>query len=161
MFFCKHARFCLALVVSFALLSSQAQGDLVYTITGFANNVGDPNDPLLAPEVSAGETYVAEFLIDEFAADSNPDPGVGEFQRAIISSSITFSGGYTSQVDFAGGEIVVAQDIGGGAIFFSDPNELSSLVIGDLGNPFPSDGLLDAGTQIIGSPISLLSLIHI
>lgn len=42
MLFCKHARFCLALVVSFALVSSQAQGDLVYTITGFANNIGDP-----------------------------------------------------------------------------------------------------------------------
>jgi len=158
MYFIRHAWFCLALVISFALVSSQAQGDLLYTITGFANNIGDPNDPLLAPEVSAGESYVAEFLIDEFTPDSNPDPTAGVFAGAIVSSSITFSGGYSSLIDFAGGEITVAQDIGGGAIFFSDPNDLSTLLIGDLGNPFPSDGLLDAGTQIIGSPISLWSL---
>ena len=132
---------------------------MLYSITGFANNIGDPDDPLLAPEVEAGESYVAEFVVDSSTADANPDPGVGDFTGAIVSSSITFSGGYTSMVDFAGGEVTIIQDSFGGVVGISDLNGLGSILIGDLGNPFPSDGLLDAGAQITAtSPLSLWSL---
>ncbi len=158
MFYFRHAGFCIALIGSFALFAGQANGDLLFSITGFANNFGDPGDPALAPEVSAGETFLAEFLIDASAVDSDPSSDRGSYLDAIISSTITFSGGYTSQVDFAGGEVIIQQDIAGGAVFLNDPNDLGGILIGDLGNPFPSDELLDPGTQIVGDPLSLFTL---
>ena len=61
-------------------------------------------------------------------------------------------------MDFAGGEVIIQQDIAGGAVFLNDPNDLGGILIGDLGNPFPSDELLDPGTQIVGDPLSLFTL---
>lgn len=150
----RRAGFCIVLLVSFSMVSGQAHADLLYTITGFANTFGDPDE--LAPEVAPGESYVAEFFVDESTPDSDASDGRGSYLGAITSSSITFSGGYTSMVDFAGGEVIIQQDIGGGAIGLFDLAGNGSILIGDLGNPFPSDDLLDAGTQIIAtSPLSL------
>ena len=153
-----RAGLCVVLFVAIGVPANCLHGDVVYTITGFANTIA-PDDPNLSPEVSEGESYVAEFLIDSSVLDSNSDPGVGSYAAAILSSSISFSGGYVSQVDFAGGSVTVQQDIFGGAVGLNDVSGLGSILIADLGNAFDSDELLtDPGTQIVGSPLSLWSL---
>lgn len=149
-------------VVLFVTLGVQANllhGQVVYTVTGFANDFGFPNDPNLAPEVETGESYVAEFQIDATVPDSNPATDEGLYLGSISSSNIEFSGGYTSQVDFTGGSILVQQDNQGGGVFLNDPNGLGSIVIADVGNPFASDELpTSLGTVIEGSATSLYSL---
>ncbi len=148
---------CMALGLCFLVSADQLKGETVYSVTGFANNLGA--SPFLAPQVLAGETYVAEFVVDTSVADSNPASDVGVYAAAIESSSINFSGGYSSQVDFAGGTITIQQDNGGGGVFLNDALGLGSIVIYDLGVPFPSDALLtDPATQFNGSPASLFSL---
>jgi len=133
--------------------------DVTYTITGFADDFGFPNDPSLAPEVSAGESYVAQFLIDDAALDINPDPTVGVFAGAISSGSIQFSGGYSSQVDFSGGTVTIQQDSNGGGVFLSPAVGSGTILIADIGNPFASDQLLTGlGTTIVASPTSLFNL---
>lgn len=141
----------------FISASDQAHADLVYTITGFANNIGDPNDPSLAPEVQAGETYTAVFEIDDSVADSDASAGRGSYAGAILSSSITFSGGYSSMVDFTGGEVVVQQDIAGGAIGLSDLSGNGSIVIASF-TPFASDAIFAGPQDVIGNPFSIWSL---
>ena len=148
-----------ALCLSFCMSVGQLHGQVVYTVTGFANNIGAGEGN--APEVAPGETYVAEFMIDLSVVDSDSSPDNGVYTGAILSSSIEFSGGYTSQVNFAGGEIIVQRDNAGGGVFFNDVNGLGSIVVFDLGVPFASDALLaDPTTEFIGSPASLYSLME-
>ena len=147
------------IVLCFGLaFGNHVNADVVYTITGYANNIGNPDDPLLSPEVEAGETYSAVFQIDDSVMDSDASSGRGSYLNAIVSSSITFSGGYSSMVDFAGGEVVIQENIGGGAIGLSSPSGNGSILLASF-EPFPSDALVtDPGTEILGSPFSLWSL---
>lgn len=157
----KYSKFlmaCLALISTFTFSSQKTFADVIYSITGVANNFGNPNDPNLSPQVQAGETYVAEFRIDTATADVDPSSTRGEYAGAIIASSIEFSGGYTSMVDFTGGDIIIQQDIAGGAVGIFDPGGLGGLLLGSF-TPFPSDDLLtDPGTQIVGAPLTLWSI---
>ena len=150
---CLYMTLCLAFCIS----AGQVHGQVIYRITGFANNIGDGIGG--APEVGPGEAFVAEFEIDLSVEDSDPDPDNGVYTGAILSSSIEFEGGYVSQVDFAGGEITVQRDNAGGGVFFNDVNELGSILIFDLNNSFASDALLmDPTTEFTGSPESLYVL---
>ena len=150
---CLYMTLCLAFCIS----AGQVHGQVIYRITGFANNIGDGIGG--APEVGPGETYVAEFEIDLSVEDSDSSPDRGVYSGAILSSSIEFEGGYVSQVDFAGGEITVQRDNAGGGVFFNDVNGLGSIVVFDLGNAFSSDALLmDPTTEFTGSPESLYIL---
>ena len=150
---CLYVALCLSCCISVG----QLHGQVVYTITGFANNVGDGLGN--APEVAPGESYVAEFMIDLSVMDSDSSPDRGVYTGAILASSIEFSGGYSSQVDFSGGEIVIQRDIAGGGVFFNDVNGLGTILVFDLFVAFDSDALLtDPATEIVGSPASLYSL---
>ena len=147
----------MTLCLAFCISAGQVHGQVIYRITGFANNIGDGIGD--APEVGPGEAFVAEFEIDLSVEDSDPDPDNGVYTGAILSSSIEFEGGYVSQVDFAGGEITVQRDNAGGGVFFNDVNGLGSIVVFDLGNAFSSDALLmDPTTEFTGSPESLYIL---
>ena len=115
----------------FFSMADQAEAQIIYTITGFANNLG-PDDELLSPQVGLEETYTAVFEIDDSVVDTNPSTERGFFPDAILSSSITFSGGYTSTVDFAGGNVLVRQS---GSIFFDAPRAAP-----DGPGPFDADG---------------------
>jgi len=149
----------LTLCLSFCMSAGQLHGQVVYTITGFANNLGLEMGRV--SEVASGETYVAEFEIDLAVADSDTEPGRGVYTGAIVSSSIEFSGGYESQVDFAGGEVTVLQDSAGGGIFLKDLAGDGNIVVFDLNNPFDSDALLtDPATEFDGSPESLYLLME-
>ena len=148
---------CMALCLSFCMSAGQLYGQTTYTVTGSVDNFG----LVVSPEVSDGETFVAEFEIDLSVVDSDSSSERGEYAGAILSSSIVFSGGYTSQVDFAGGEIVVLPDSDGGGIFLSEADGASSIVVFDLGNPFDSDALpTDPAMSFDGGPESLFVLLE-
>ena len=157
MSFLLRIGFCLVFFIALAV-PANLHGQIVYTITGFANN-SPFDDPTLAPEVGPGESYVAEFVIDDSVLDSDPDSDRGLFTGAIMSSSITFSGGYVSQVDFAGGDVDVRMDFGGGGFFLTSPDGLGTIVVADPGNALDSDELLtEPGAELVGSPLSLYVL---
>lgn len=122
---------------------------VTYTVTGFTSELSDH-----IPEVGRGESYIAEFEIDLSTPDSNPeDPNRGSYESAILSSSIMFSGGYVSQVDFAGGDILILPDNGGGGIFLMAPDDLGDFLIADVGESFDSDALFsDISDQFFGDP---------
>ncbi len=152
--------FCFAVLTASVLPTDLLYGQVTYTITGFV----DFESAGAAPEVSIGEGYIAEFEVDLSVPDSDPDdPNRGVYPNAILSSSIVFSGGYTSQIDFAGGEITIIQDLAGGGVFLDAPGELGIILVADVGDPFDSDALLsDLGGEFLGDPqgdpLSLFSL---
>ena len=168
MSFLLRIGFCLVFFIALAV-PANLHGQIVYTITGFANN-SPFDDPTLAPEVGPGESYVAEFVIDDSVLDSDPDSDVGVYSGAILFSSITFSGGYVSQVDFAGGTVEVRMDFGGGGFFLIPANNspeglpfaplsLGGIIVADPGNALDSDALLtEPGAQLDGSPLSVYFL---
>ena len=139
--------------------ASQLHGQVIYTITGFANNLG--SDFPTSPEVGDNEMYTADFEIDLSVVDGDSSPDRGQYTGAILSSSIEFSGGYRSEVDFAGGEIVVLRDSAGGGVTFFDANTTGAMAVFDLNNPFASDALLtDPATEFDGSPASVFALLE-
>ena len=86
----------MALCLSFCMSASQLHGQVIYTITGFANNLG--SSLLNSPEVGENEMYIADFEIDLSVVDGDSSPDRGQYTGAILSSSIEFSGGYLSLI---------------------------------------------------------------
>ena len=135
-------------------MSNQASADLTYTITGFANNLG-PDDGNLSPQVVEGEAYTAVFQIDDTVAEAGSlVPGIGNYFGAITSSSINFSGGYISDVSFAGGNVTILQDSGGaGGVILSSPDpEGRGNIALFQSTPFASADLLAEGTEFFADP---------
>ena len=137
-----------------SLLPNQAEVQVIYTVTG----VFEGRSPLVA----SGESFTAVFEIDDSVVDTNSSTEKGFFPGAILSSSITFSGGYTSTVDFAGGTVIVRKS---GRISFSAPRPApggpgpfttkGSFLLSSL-KPFDSDALLTAAQDVAGdNPQSL------
>ena len=97
---------CLVAGGIFLTASNQANAQAVYTVEGtvFTSNVDG---------VLAGDTYTAIFDIDTSVADTGEGnenlsaEDFGEYLGAITSSSIEFSSGFTSGVDFTGGDVLV------------------------------------------------------
>ena len=103
---------CMALCFSFCVSASQLYGQVVYSISGFVNNEGAfANQPL------AGEYYFAEFDIDTSVLDTDPSPDRGVYPNAILSATVEFESGFTSEVNFAGGTVTVQRDLAGGGVF--------------------------------------------
>ena len=146
-----------ALCFSFCVSASQLYGQVTYSISGFVDDNG------FGPAFSgplAGESYVAEFEIDTSVLDvDNARSDRGEYPGAILSASVVFESGFTSEVDFAGGIVTVLQDAGGGGFFLQDASQGSTFIVYDLGNPFDSDALpTDPALQFTASPDSLVLL---
>ena len=147
---------CLMALVSASLFfstSNQADAQVTYTVTGFANNgVFTGSSPQVGPE----ERYTAVFEIDDLVVDTDDSEQFGRYPDAIISSSITFEGGYTSTVDFAGGEVTIRTDEDGGGVFFNPPdsdNNSRFLVFSFV--PFETDALLVTPQVVNDLPGSL------
>ena len=140
---------CFVVLAALFLPADFLHGQVTYTITGFTAEIFDH-----IPEVGRGESYVAEFDIDLSVPDSDPDDPIrGSYENAILSSSITFSGGYVSQVDFTGGSILILSENGGGGIFLQSPGDDSAFLIADIGEDFASDALFsDISEQFFGNP---------
>ena len=102
---------CLVACGIFLTASNQANAQAVYTVEGtvFTSTVDG---------VLAGDTYTAIFDIDTSVADTGEGnenlsaEDFGEYLGAITSSSIEFSSGFTSGVDFTGGDVLVRSDEG-------------------------------------------------
>jgi len=145
---------CVALCFSFYLSAGQLYGQVVYSISGFVDDYG-----LLQNQPLAGESYVAEFEIDTSVLDIDPSSDRGEYPNAILSASVVFESGFTSEVDFAGGIVTVARDIGGGGVFLQDASQRNTFLVYDLNNPFDSDALpTDPAIQFSAGPDSLVVL---
>jgi len=157
MSFLLRTGFCLVLFAAF-VVQDNLHGQMTYTITGFANNLGD--DGNLAPEVSAGESYVAEFVIDESVVDGDPQSNRGLYSSAILSSSISFSGGYVSQADFTGGDVeIFVDDFGGSGVFIITPDRVGVILIADLDTSLGTDALpTNLSDELVGSPFSFFSI---
>lgn len=137
----------------FFSMPNQAEAQVTYTITGFANNLGD--DGTLSPQVSIGESYTAVFAIDDSTENTGVLPGFGNYEGAITSSAITFSGGYSSTVDFAGGDVTVLQDsAGAGGISLTSANGLGSILLFQS-TPLDSVDLLTEGSEFFADPFGL------
>ncbi len=135
----------MAVCLCFCVLGGQLYGQYTYTVDGVVNGSG------FGSQVSSGESYVAQFLFDISNPDVDPSPTRGEYAGAILSSSIQFSGGYTSQIDFAGGDITVLIDSAGNPGVFLGSLQQDLLFIFDLGNSLPSDDLLISTSTLFGS----------
>ena len=147
-----RACLCMALCLSFCVSASQVYGQVVYSISGFIDGYG-LGSPL------AGESYVAEFEIDTSVLDTDPSSDRGLYPGAILSASVVFESGFTSEVDFSGGVVTVQRDLGGGGVFLQNASGNSTFLVYDLNNPFDTDALLtDPATQFTASPDSLIAL---
>ena len=115
------------------------------------------------------ESYVAEFVIDTTVADTEgDDPLTGFYPGAILSSSITFSGGYVSQFDFSNGlvqvlpEYTTGSDGDSAVIVLSGLDVTQSFVaIFTLGETIETDSILaDPAVELSGLPMSTVALIE-
>jgi len=147
---------CVALCFSFCSSANQLYGqEVVYSVTGFFGSNGLPGS------TPVGDSYVAEFVIDTSAVDTDPSSDRGEYPGAIVSATIEYASGFISEIDFSGGIVTVAQDLGGGGVFLQDASQNSTILVFDLGNPFESDALpTDPAIQFTASPDSLVSLME-
>ena len=131
-------------------LPNQAEARVVYRFTGVFTR--------RSRLVAAGESFTAVFEIDDTIVDTNSSTEKGVFPNAIVSSSITFSNGYTSTVDFAGGIVLVQPDAQGAGISLTSPLGDSSILIFSS-ETLASDALLTAAQDIAeNNPQSLWSL---
>ena len=124
----------------FFLMSQQAEAQVTYTFSGIANNLfGDSENPF----VGVNEPYTATFVVDQSVVDSDPSSLRGFYVGAIVSSTIEFDSGYTSLVDFAGGDVIVHEANPGGGLSFDAPGEFTGgIILYQADNiPFESDSL--------------------
>lgn len=98
------------------LESGQLYGQVVYSFTGIVNPLFNET------EVGLGETYTALFLIDDSVADSDPGPNA-RYENAVLSSSIVFSSGFVSTVDFTGGDVGIDLEPNIGVFGITHPTE--------------------------------------
>ena len=102
---------CLVAGGIFLTASNQANAQAVYTVEGTVSSSE-------VDGVVAGDTYTAIFDIDTSVADTGVGnenisaEDFGQYLGAITSSSIEFANGFTSGVDFTGGDVVVRSDVG-------------------------------------------------
>lgn len=116
----RQAVFGLVICVCCSSSSFALQDEVIYTVRGTVGGFGDVDVPL------NGESFVAEFVVNTLTPDTDSASDRGSYPGAIVSSSINFSGGFTSGVDFAGGSIVITP---GGAVGILDQNDLGSILI--------------------------------
>ena len=116
---------------------NEAEGQITYTITGFAQ------DNFQGIEVG----FTAVFEIDDSVVDTDDTEQFGRYPGAIVSSSFTFDNGFTSSIDFSGGEVTIRTDESGGGVFFDSPDERGSFLVYAL-DPLDSDGLLNTAQEI-------------
>ena len=133
---------CLVACGSF-LTTSQANAQAVYTVEGTVSTSD-------VDGVVAGDTYTAIFDIDTSVADNDSDLNRGEYLGSITSSSIEFSSGFTSGVDFTGGEVVVLSDVGRTVILNAPGGEdaLGNLLLATASPG--TDALLTEPEELVG-----------
>ncbi len=77
-----------------------------YSFSGFI-----PDGASNHSQISDGEIWTAQFVIDSTTADTNPDPQFGAYAGAVVSGTLEFSGGYETLIDFAGANAFALNDV--------------------------------------------------
>ena len=136
---------CLVACGTFFAGTNQVKADLIYTITGVGSNIGD------STLVGFNESFTVVLEVDDSVVDAIPSsPGFGDYLDAIRSSSISFSGGYSSTNDFVGGDVFVST-ANPGAVSFSGTVGLLSL--GNLESVIATDELVAASQELATLPL--------
>ena len=65
--------------------------------------LGDPN-------VTIGESWTANLVVDTSTPLSNPGETSAGYEDAVVSGSLEFSGGYIPDIDFSGFDVLVFND---------------------------------------------------
>lgn len=150
------------LFLIFLLTPITLKADFVnYTFTGVIPNGASGHDM-----INDGESFVASFIVDTSTPDTFAGLNFGNYDGAVVSGSLEFSGGFASSLDFSAGDITVndnnSQDSVGGTFSgdglliiaanqFVDLDTLSSDALPEAGVSFdPTPSITDSNTlQII------------
>ena len=133
------------------MATNQAKADLIYTITGVGSNVGD------SALVGVNESFTVVLEVDDSVVDANSfSPEFGQYLDAIRSSSISFSGGYSSIDDFVGGNVNVNTANPGGSVTFISADIGNSLALFNLESVIATDDLVAGSQELATLPLNLI-----
>ena len=141
---------CLVACGAFFAATNQVKADLIYTITGVGSNTD--NSEL----VGLNESFTVVLEVDDSVVDANSSsPEFGQYLDAIRSSSISFSGGYSSIDDFVGGFVNVFTDRPGGAISFTSA-DFENFWFLNSESVIATDDLVAGSQELATLPLDLL-----
>ena len=142
---------CLVACGAFFAATNQVKADLIYTITGVGSNTD--NSEL----VGLNESFTVVLEVDDSVVDANSSsPEFGQYLDAIRSSSISFSGGYSSIDDFVGGFVNVFTDRPGGAISFTSADFENFWFLFNSESVIATDDLVAGSQELATLPLDLL-----
>ena len=142
---------CLVACGAFFVATNQAKADLIYTITGVGSNIGD------SALVGFNESFTVVLEVDDSVVDANSSsPEFGQYLDAIRSSSISFSGGYSSIDDFVGGNVNVNTANPGGSVTFISADIGNSLALFNLESVIATDDLVAGSQELATLPLNLI-----
>ena len=90
-----HRFLLLAIVASVAPGTAKA-GLILYDFSGIVS----AGATVTHDDIAIGESWKARFVIDDAVADSNADPTAGAYLNSVLSATVTFSGGFTKDLNF-------------------------------------------------------------
>ena len=142
---------CLVACGAFFVATNQVKADLIYTITGVGSNIGD------SALVGFNESFTVVLEVDDSVVDANSSsPEFGQYLDAIRSSSISFSGGYSSIDDFVGGNVNVNTANPGGSVTFISADIGNSLALFNLESVIATDDLVAGSQELATLPLNLI-----
>ena len=142
---------CLVACGTFFAATNQVKADLIYTITGVGSNIGD------SALVGFNESFTVVLEVDDSVVDANSSsPEFGQYLDAIRSSSISFSGGYSSIDDFVGGNVNVNTANPGGSVTFISADIGNSLALFNLESVIATDDLVAGSQELATLPLNFL-----
>jgi len=142
---------CLVACGTFFAATNQVKADLIYTITGVGSNIGD------SALVGFNESFTVVLEVDDSVVDANSSsPEFGQYLDAIRSSSISFSGGYSSIDDFVGGNVNVNTANPGGSVTFISADIGNSLALFNLESVIATDDLVAGSQELATLPLNLI-----
>ena len=140
---------CLVACGTFFAATNQVKADLIYTITGVGSNIGD------SALVGFNESFTVVLEVDDSVVDANSSsPEFGQYLDAIRSSSISFSGGYSSIDDFVGGNVNVNTANPGGSVTFISADIGNSLALFNLESVIATDDLVAGSQELATLPLN-------
>ena len=139
---------CLVACGTFFGATNQVKADLIYTITGVGSNIG------VSAFVGLNESFTVVLEVDDSVVDANSSsPEFGQYLDAIRSSSISFSGGYSSIDDFAGGEVNVITANPGGRVSFLSTDIGNGLTLFNQESVIATDDLVAGSQELATLPL--------
>lgn len=133
-------------------VANVADATVIYTWSGAIPIGAD----VTHPSIAVGETWTVTTVVDDTVADSNPTPTVGYYTGAALSTTLSFSGGFSTS-SFGPGDVLVANDYlfpadAVQATGFAGPESLLVQTATELVGTLSSDALPLAGTTFAAWP---------